>query len=485
MKFPFLNLLIWGLFFTHFNVYAVADSVVAERNTPERNITEAEPVAAVKKLPDSPLPTSGRPVFLFEQDIRTNKILAEQALNQAIERGDPNVMENMLKIYRTFPGTDPLLITFAEAQIAKKRGDLDRAIELYRQILAQRPELTPVRIQLAISLFNDQQDNAAQDQFEKSASDVNLPDDIRGLVNQYKLALEQRDDWQATLSVNYLRNENVNNVSSDVQIEGTAFRKGESMLPKTAHGVGYFFDLERDFNLFNAHYLHLENMLYGKNYWDAHEYDDITNRTYLGYTHKSADQKWSVLPFYEREWYGNHRYKWVSGVRGEFNQWLNSNWQISGALEYGKERYHQNAGLDGNVKVASLTLLWRPIPTRYFWTGVDFTRDNAQTKYYSYDLKTARIGWGEEWDWGISSRFSFSASKRDYKDNLVLGSVFYFSKAREDEIYHFNATVWKRDWHLWGITPKLNYHWRKQQSNFDSLYSYSDKSVNVLFEKTF
>ena len=45
--------------------------------------------------------------------------------------------------------------------------------------------------------------------------------------------------------------------------------------------------------------------------------------------------------------------------------------------------------------------------------------------------------------------------------------------------------IWKRDWHLWGITPKLSYRWRKQKSNFNSLYSYHDNSVNVFFEKTF
>lgn len=471
------------VFATNNNIMPV---VMAEnRNTPERTVVIATPIQQQQHLPELDKTQPAKQVQFTEQQLRDSYSLTEQILNQVVERSHPDLIEKVLNIYRTFPNQDPILVLFAEAQIAKHRGDLESAIAFYRQILALRPDLTPVRIQLAISLFNTQQDNAAQDQFDKASSDANLPEHVRGLVNQYKLALDQRDDWQATLSANYLRDENVNNVSSDSQIEGTQFRKGSSMLPRTAHGIGYYFGLERDFNLFNAHYLHIENMLYGKNYWDAHDYDDVTNRTYLGYTHKSADKKWSVLPFYERQWYGNHRYKWVSGMRGEFNQWLSPNWQISTVFEYGKERYHQNSGLDGNVKIASFTLLWRPIPSRYFWSGLDFTRDSTRVKHYSYDLKTVRIGWGEEWDWGISSRLSFSASRRDYKDNLVLGSVFSFNKARQDEIYHFNATVWKRDWHLWGITPKLNYHWRKQHSNFDSLYSYSDKSVNVLFEKTF
>lgn len=484
MKLLFFTFLL-GLMITD-DAHATDTTTVAEYNAPERNVTEAKPITEIKNLPDAPLARSKRLIHLAEQDIQSNKMLAEQLLNQTIERGNPDAIENVLKIYRTFAETDPLLIAFAEAQIAKKRSDWETAIVKYREILAERPDLTPVRIQLAIALFYEQQDSAAKEQFDKAATDKTIPPDISHLVQQYLEALAQRDTWRLNLSNNYLRDENVNNVSAERYIEGTAFRKNDVMLPKSAHGIGYYFNLARDFNLYGAHYLHIENELRGKNYWDAHDYDDILNRTYLGYTHKSAVQTWSVLPFYEREWYGNHRYKWMSGVRGEFNRRLNENWQISTALEFGKERYHGgNALLNGTIKLASLTLLWRPVPHRYFFGGIDFTRDSSVTKRYSYDLKTVRIGWGEEWNWGISTRLNFSASKRDYKDNLVLGSVFYFSKAREDEIYHINATVWKRDWHLWGITPKLNYHWRKQHSNFDSLYSYSDKSVNVLFEKTF
>lgn len=458
-----------------------------EQIIPEKNVLPAEPVKPAERLPEpgNQQISSVTEIHLSYEALSKDQTLTEKLLNQAIEGGNPEIILPLLQIYEKFDNQDIILIRFAKAQLAKKRGDYREAIGLYREILAERPELTPVRIQLAISLFYEQQDNAAKEQFEKALSDKELPSDIAHLIRDYLNALNERDGWRINAGGSYLREKNVNNASSSGNIENTQFVKGSSMLPQKAHGVSYSFDLERDFNLQGAHYLRVSNVLYGKSYWDNHDFDDITNRTYLGYVRKSAVQNWTVLPFYERQWYGNHRYKLASGVRGEFNRWITPNWQISTAAEYSKERYHSNSLLSGNNKLVSLTVLWRINPQRFFYTGADFTRQKAQSRQYSYDLKTVRIGWGEEWGWGISSRLSFSTSKRDYKANLSLGNVFHFDKRRKDEIYQVNAMIWKRDWHLWGITPKLSYRWRKQKSNFNSLYSYHDNSVNVFFEKTF
>ncbi len=59
------------------------------------------------------------------------------------------------------------------------------------------------------------------------------------------------------------------------------------------------------------------------------------------------------------------------------------------------------------------------------------------------------------------------------------------NKIRRDKIYNVNAKLWKRDWHLLGVTPKLSVVWKKQKSNLASLYAYTDKQITLLFEKSF
>ncbi|WP_269446933.1 surface lipoprotein assembly modifier [Gallibacterium genomosp. 1] len=45
--------------------------------------------------------------------------------------------------------------------------------------------------------------------------------------------------------------------------------------------------------------------------------------------------------------------------------------------------------------------------------------------------------------------------------------------------------MWNREWHLWGITLKLNLSWMRVDSNIPALYSYDKNRVFLNFEKTF
>ena len=453
---------------------------------PDKTLLSATLVAPQAALPEISLTSDALIQGLNEADLRARPELTEQLLNAAINANHVAAIEKLLPIYRQLPSADPLLVKFAEAQLAKQQGNYSLAIARYRDILAAQPELTPVRIQLATALFHAQQDNAAREQFDRALADSALPQDIAGLVRVYRQALDNRDGWQFSFGVRYLRERNVNNVSDAqaFQWRGLTFYKGAAMERQKAHGLGYWANLERDFNFTGAHYLHVENLLYGKNYWDNHRYDDITNRTYLGYVYKSALGRVALLPFYERQWYGNVRYKWAQGARLEWNRWLSPNWQLSLAGEMSRSHYHRDEMLNGNDKLASATLLWRRTPQQFFYIGSDFTAERTKVRQYSYDLRAIRLGWGQEWRYGISSRVALLAAKRQYKADFALGAL-RFNQARKDHIYQANLTLWKRDWHLWGITPKLQFNWKQQLSNFDALYSYTEKSANVLIEKTF
>ncbi|PJG85346.1 surface lipoprotein assembly modifier [Conservatibacter flavescens] len=464
--------------------YASSAFAVDLINVPEKQTSAAIPLRAEPTLPGYSTPMAS--LSSAHTMSQTDFDHIEQRLNHAINANQTETIQNLLEAYRTFPQHDPTLVLFAQAKIARNQQHYSQAIQLYQRILAENPTLNPVRIELAITLFHDQQNQAAKAQFEQALLAPELPPDIAQLLNMYLTAVAQREKWQIAFGVNYTQDNNVNNVAKDRYIENTPLQKGESMLPQKAHGIAYFFNIERDFNLAHHHYVHFENNLYGKYYWDNHDYDEITNRTYLGYANKSANQRWAILPFYEHQWYGNHRYKWAQGIRGEYNRWFTPKWQFSTALEYSKQRYHQYRYLNGHNKLISATLLWRATPRSYFYGGIDFSQERTTLRHYDYNLTAIRLGWGQDWQYlGLSSRLNVRLAYRQYLDNLRLGEAVIFDRKRQDHIYQINATLWKRDWHLWGITPKLNFTWRKQNSNFDSLYSYSEKNIQLIFEKTF
>ncbi len=411
--------------------------------------------------------------------------LTTELLNVAILKNNVAFIQKVLRIYKTLPNTDPILINYTKGKIAYLTQDYPTAISYYRQILAINPELNPVRIELAQALFYDKQLSNAEQQFRKAKTVLNLPTSVNNLLDNYLAIIEKQNEWNIDFSFHYVRDTNINNTSNARNIENTAFEKNDDMLPQTAHGVAYSLGLSKDFNLTGKHYLAFSNYLSGENYWDNHSYDDISNRLSLGYRYKTTKGTYSLLPFYKKRWTGGTSYNWSNGVQGNVSHWLNDHFNLSLTAEYSKNYHFDDRDLNSTNTLLSGTLFWAKTPKQSFYLGLDTQKENVNLKRNSSDTNSVRLGWIQEWNKGISSRLSVGYSDRNYKDKAKLGGLFPLSKIRHDKIYTANLTLWKRDWHIWGITPKLNFSWKNQESNIPSIYSYTKKDVNIIFEKSF
>ncbi|MGX2966955.1 surface lipoprotein assembly modifier [Ursidibacter sp. B-7004-1] len=419
------------------------------------------------------------------QELQHNSELTHELLAKSLYGRNVDTIETLLSFYQKFPNKDEILVIFSQAKIAVLKGHYSEAITYYRQILATNPELTPVRIELAITLFYDNQNNVAEDQFLKALTAPDIPASVRRQIEIYLDTLKSRNKWRFNLSGYYLRENNINKASYNHNIENTGYVKNKDMLPKSANGFALNLGIAKDVNLFGKHYLTLDNDLSSKIYWDSHDYDEVINRLSLGYRYKTASSTFSLLPFYEKRWYGGKSYNWQNGVRLETSKWFTPHWQLITAIEWGKLRYFNSSFLNGYNKLFSSTLVWARTPKQFFYIGSDFNRESTRIKQYSSNTASLRLGWGQEWGWGISSNLGLSIATRKYKDQAVLGGLIPLGKVRRDKIYSANLVIWKRDLHIAGITPKLQLNYRKQRSNLPTMYSYSDKNINVIFERVF
>ena len=80
--------------------------------------------------------------------------------------------------------------------------------------------------------------------------------------------------------------------------------------------------------------------------------------------------------------------------------------------------------------------------------GVDYSRENTRDKDNAYQRAGGRLGWGQEWPWGISSRVTLSYAKRHYQ------AADFFNIRQNNREYASTLTLWHRDLYFWGITPK-------------------------------
>lgn len=351
-------------------------------------------------------------------------------------------------------------------------------------MLAQRPELSPIRFELAQVLYDDKQMTASQDQFTKLLSD-NPPPTVRQVSVAYLNAINKKSRPQVDFSLNYLRENNINNANYHPNIADSLFTKSKEMYPKSATGLSYGLSVSYDRNIVNNHYLAMGADLHGKYYHNETDYNDTLIRTTLGYVYQDEKQRWALLPFYEKRWYGGDDYQQNIGTRGEYSYWLNPRWQMSTAVEYTRQNYDGRDDLDGHTLLVSLTALHLHNPKRYLYAGVDISDDNTTESNHASMTHRVRLGVGQEWGHGISGRLGLSVAKRKFDDVAIVGGIIPLGIVRDDTEYGITATLWKRDWHWLGITPKLTHSYKKVDSNIPSVYSYDRHQTYILFEKTF
>lgn len=465
---------------------SAAESAVHINNEPDNTIKVAQPslptVAVSLPQPSSELPVTYRE--MSDQELAQNPALARQLLNELLDTDDAELLGDLLAIYKNTPNPDTILIDYAEGALHRLHGRYGEAIAIYRRILAANPDFSPVRLSLAQSLYADYQSEAALDQFKKIRAE-NPPPEIVALADQYIEAIQRRGAWDFSFYVNYLKENNVNNASSSkvIRVGNVPFEKSEDSLPQSATGFQYGFNVSRNVNLGGQHYLRVENDFFGKTFWDNHDYDDLLNRTALGYQYQNANNRVAVLPFYQYRRFGGESYSRDHGLRLEYEHWFNPQWRATTALEWGKTGHYKQADRISNSRnrLYSGTLLYLMNAKTFFYAGADYQTEDTHRSDLISKRKSLRLGWGQEWGAGISTRLQLSRAVRNFDNPHIV----FRDMNRRDHEYGVSTTIWHRGVHFWGITPKVTWNWRKVDSNLPDLYSYKKNQVFLSFEKTF
>lgn len=432
---------------------------------------------ATPALPDEPVANISTPILGTPTTL--SDIIQLATLNK-----DYETLATHLPEYEKNNTADPLALAYAKAVLLIGQGKRKSAIAIYRQMLAQRPDLSPIRFELAQVLYDDKQMAASKDQFTKLLSD-DPPPMVQKVSMAYLNAITKKSRPQIDFSLNYLREDNINNANHSPNIADSPFTKSKEMYPKSATGLSYGLSVSHDHNIVNNHYLAMGADLHGKYYHHEKDYNDTLIRTTLGHVYQDEKQRLAMLPFYEKRWYGGDEYQQNVGARGEYSYWLNPRWQINTAMEYANQRYTNNKELNGHTSLVSATVLHLHSPKRYVYAGLDVSDDNTAEKNYASKTHRVRLGLGQEWGWGLSGRFGISVAKRKFDDFAIIGGIIPLDVIRDDTEYGITATLWKRDWHWLGITPKLTHSYKKVDSNIPSVYSYDRHQTYVVFEKTF
>ena len=134
---------------------------------PEIELKSSEAIQSSKtKSGETLSPTIQDKLQLTEELIHSPQIIRKM-INRAIDTRQFHLLSELNRIYQKTQNPDLILLNYSQAIIYSLEGKYSLAIDLYRKIIAQYPQFHPVRLRLAQVLFEDQQNEAALDQFRK------------------------------------------------------------------------------------------------------------------------------------------------------------------------------------------------------------------------------------------------------------------------------------------------------------------------------
>lgn len=449
---------------------------------PETDVIPAAPHFERLTQQEKSAPSSGKMIAVDNARLSKQPALAMALLDQAVREGQWPVVEAILPVYEAFPDADRTLVRFAKAGLARSNGNYDQAIAQYRAILSEHPELDAVRLDMARAMFENHQYDTAEYHFRRVLQS-DPPENIREIIAYYIERIQQGSELTGTLSVSYLNDSNVNNASSSktIRVGDRLFLRNKDSFPQRGEGIWFNGVLQKDVSLYNQHGLRFMGTVNGKSYWNNHDFDDVTSRAYAGYQWRDYRQQFALLPFYEKRWYSTEAYSSGPGVRGEYSYLISPAWQISQALEYQKLDYDADKYdfLRGYTRYSSTTLSHAFSNVLSVYAGVDFQDQQTSAKSESNRRNGVRGGVVMDLPWQLSFSASTAYAKRHYQADSDI-----FGTRRKDNEQFYNLSVWHRDWYVFGVMPKLNFSYKRVDSNIN-FYDYHQRNITLSLDKNF
>ena len=434
------------------------------------------------QLKTQPKATALSAPIAFEQNDNVQSKL-EKLINHGVVKQQWALLKRILPIYQSQPHYDVTLYRYAQGALLRAERNHEQAIPLYQQIVDENPELAYPRFDLGVMLFENKQYRQAKAELERAMPDLSPP--MQQFAQRYLATMNERQGWKADVEWQYTQTDNVNNASSqqDILLGKLRFKKDKDSLPQKAHGFRYGLGLSREINVAGNHFVTLNSRFGGVHYWDNQDYSEKSLYAALGYTHRTILQTWGVTPFFEQNWLGAPRYNQNYGITADLRRELTALWTFSGTLSHTQKRYADASVArrhNGYINGVTLSLSYQAKPNWLLFGGIEGSMDRSKDKAESSLRRGVNIGtvWQIK---DFATRLSLRYVKRDFR-----AENFYFPmKKRQDKEYGFNASLWHNKMQWKGFMPKLNYRYRKIDSNIPEFYSRTSGEWFVSVERNF
>lgn len=391
--------------------------------------------------------------------------------------------ERLIPRYAQLPDHDPLLVLFARAEMARDAGSYSRAIALYRQILARSPDFLRVRLELARTLYQDNQNRESRALFERILSEngVALPAGTVSTIRQFTGAIEDRTAWTGSLSLGYGYNSNVNQTPD----RDTPWISGGGAwtrdAPADSGDVNWDASLSKLIPLTGHHSLLIKGTSWGDRYPDHGEFSENTTNLALQYQFSNAASWLAIGPLGEIKSSGEKHLYTGTGVKLDASHILAPRLMVTLTADWQKLAYKKEYdSADGHRENLYLTGIFALTPKTSLFGGVDGTRVTTQVRSDDYYQTGVRAGFFSALTPDINlMALATRRFTRFGEYNVIIGNE------RRDREQMYMARLSAPGWKLLSFSPFISYRYRVNHSSADGLYSYRQHEVITGIETDF
>lgn len=299
------------------------------RSRPEFRLHEAEVKPIDREKVPGQVREKGKVLQVDGETLLKNPELLSRAMYSAVVSNNIAGIRVILPIYLQQARQDKMLALYAQGILAQAEGRVKEAVSHYRELIAAQPDAPAVRMRLAAALFEDRQNEAAADQFDRLKTE-DLPPQLMEQVELYRKALRERDAWKVNGGLSVTREHNINQAPKQQQYGNWTF-------PKQVDGtaVNYRFGAEKKWSLKNGWYTTAGGDVSGRAYPGNKKFNDMTAGVSGGIGFADRRKDVGLAVFHERRTYGNDAYSYANGARLYFNRWQTPRWQTLSSAEWG------------------------------------------------------------------------------------------------------------------------------------------------------
>lgn len=423
---------------------------------------------------------------LSAQDLQAvNTAYAEELISVAVIEQKWDILEELLKIYQKMPQFDGVLTEYASGAMDRKQGRQKQAITKYRKILQTHPNLSYVKLDLALMLTENKQLKEARRLLNELAKDKSLSPKVLAVIQAVQNEIASTQKLKPSLTINYESTDNVNNASDVRTIRwlGREWQKDPTSLPQSAHGFRYGIELNKQYNIAGNHYATAELDGTGVHYWDNKDYNEQTIRTKFGYKYWDIQRLFELSPFAEQNWLDDKKYSQYKGISASFGQNITPKTYAQIYSSYGQKDYADPkiaVRHDSHITTLNTTVSHRLNSDTLIYGGIDGTVENTNDKSLASTRLGLRGGVVQSFgDFGVNANVRYAHRKFDAPNEFV------YTFIRKDNEYQAGVSFWHKKLVWRGLRPQANVRYLKIDSNMPAFYSKDSVSYFMSVEKDF